>query len=389
VLGQDQIDLFRALALAGVRSVAVTPPDDWSRASRFVVASVDWVNHWTHQEELITRLERLGADVPARPVLFYQSDGDMLAVSSHRARLRRVFDFVLPDASVIESALDKSGFYRLAERLGIPVPRTALIEPGNGLGAADELPFPVVVKLPVRRYTDWAAVGGHAKAVRAETAAELRQIAERFAEADVTVLVQESIPGPESRIESYHAYVDERGDRVAEFTGRKLRTNPREYGESTALETTRAPDVVALGREVVAKLDLRGVCKVDFKRAPNGSLKVLEVNPRFNLWHHLGAVAGVNLPALVYADLTGRPRPRVRPARAGVRWCDWREDRHAARAHGMSSPEWARWLLGAQAKAGLWWDDPGPFLHHHLLPAAARRLRRAPAHIAPGRWRRA
>src|SRR5215470_19812901 len=40
---------------------------------------------------------------------------------------------------------------------------------------------------------------------------------------------------------------------------------------------------------------LTGVAKPDFKRAPDGRLLLLEINPRFNLWHHLGAVAGVNL----------------------------------------------------------------------------------------------
>jgi hypothetical protein len=64
---------------------------------------------------------------------------------------------------------------------------------------------------------------------------------------------------------------------------------------------------------------LTGGAKLDFKSAPDGRLLLLEINPRFNLWHHLGAVAGVNLPALVYADLVGLPRPATRPARAGAR----------------------------------------------------------------------
>ena len=55
-----------------------------------------------------------------------------------------------------------------------------------------------------------------------------------------------------------------------------------------------------LGRTLVQRLGLRGVAKFDFKRAADGRLFLLEVNPRFNLWHHPGALAGVNLPALVF-----------------------------------------------------------------------------------------
>jgi D-aspartate ligase len=145
--------------------------------------------------------------------------------------------------------------------------------------------------------------------------AALAELWPRVVEAGGDMVVQEAVTGPEARIESYHAYVNVEGELVAEFTGRKIRTRPRCYGHSTAVEITPAADVADLGREVLGRLELRGVAKVDFKRAPDRSLYLLEVNPRFNLWHHPGARAGVNLPALVYADLTGRARPARRPVR--------------------------------------------------------------------------
>ena len=82
-----------------------------------------------------------------------------------------------------------------------------------------------------------------------------------------------------------------------------------------------------LGRELVAKLNFSGVAKFDFKRAPDGGLHLLEVNPRYNLWHYVGAVAGVNLPALVYGDLLDLPRPALKRARAGASWCNITRDR--------------------------------------------------------------
>ena len=45
----------------------------------------------------------------------------------------------------------------------------------------------------------------------------------------------------------------------------------------------------------MTRLGLKGLVKLDFKRADDETLHLLEVNPRFSLWHHLGAVAGVNL----------------------------------------------------------------------------------------------
>jgi predicted ATP-grasp superfamily ATP-dependent carboligase len=154
--------------------------------------------------------------------------------------------------------------------------------------------------------------------------------------------------------------VDERGHIVGEFTGKKIRTLPAAYGDSTALETSDAPDVRALGRTLLKRMKFRGVAKLDFKRGPDGRLHLLELNPRFNLWHHLGAVAGVNLPALVYGDLVGWPRPIVAQAQSGFQWCKPWKDAAAARAAGFSLVSWMPWALRCEAKSGVAWDDPIP-----------------------------
>ena len=166
---------------------------------------------------------------------------------------------------------------------------------------------------------------------------------------------------------------------VGEFAGRKIRTWPASYGDSTALETSEARDVLALGRALVKRLRFHGVAKFDFKRGPDERLRLLEVNPRFNLWHHLGAIAGVNLPALVYGDLIGAPRPIVVPAQAGFRWCKPWKDHAAARATGMSLAQWASWLLRCEAKSGLAWDDPFPLFGatlHRGITALSGAIRR-------------
>jgi predicted ATP-grasp superfamily ATP-dependent carboligase len=162
-----------------------------------------------------------------------------------------------------------------------------------------------------------------------------------------------------------------------------VRTYPRDFGHSTAVVTTDSEDVTRQGRTVLEKLDLRGVAKVDFKRDLDGRLWLLEVNPRFNLWHHVGAAAGVNIPALVFADLMGLERlPRSR-ARAGVSWCNVKLDWLAARDSGVGALAWLRWLSRCKAWSGLDFRDPVPTvakalavvregLQHGVVPARHR-----------------
>lgn len=378
VLGD--VDLVRALGLARIPSTVLAPPGAPVRYSRHTRAVFPWHNAWERPEELVDSLVRFGQAQPEPPVLFYQEDRTLLLVSRHRERLREGFRFVVPDAELVEQLVDKSRFQQLAARLDLPVPTARVINPGEPLPGDDfPVPFPVVLKPLVRVPARWEPLAGPGKATSVANLSDLRDLWPRITAANLPILAQELVPGAETCIESYHAYVDERGTVVGEFAGRKIRTWPLSYGDSTALETSDARDVLTVGRALVRKLKFHGVAKFDFKRGPDGRLRLLEVNPRFNLWHHLGAVAGVNLPALVYGDLIGAARPILRPAATGLRWCKPWKDMSAARASGMSLAEWIPWVLRCEAKSGLAWDDPLPLIGATVrrgIDALARTVRR-------------
>lgn len=367
VLGD--VDLVRALGLARIPSTVLAPPGAPVRYSRHTRAVFPWHNAWENPENLVEELVRFGQAQPEPPALFYQEDRTLLLVSRYRDRLREGFRFVVPDADLVEQLVDKSRFQQLAMRIDLPVPVARVIAPGDPVPGDDfPIPFPIALKPLVRIPARWEPLAGPGKATSVESLAALRALWPKIMAANLPILAQELVPGPETCIESYHAYVDERGAIVGEFAGRKIRTWPVSYGDSTALETSGAQDVLVLGRALVKKLKFTGVAKFDFKRGPDGRLRLLELNPRFNLWHHLGAVAGVNIPALVYGDLIGAPRTNMGPAIAGVRWCKPWKDLSAARAAGMSLAEWIPWLVRCGAKSGLAWDDPLP-----LIGATVRR----------------
>ena len=354
------IDLLTPLGSRGIPAALVADRDDPARFSRYARAFIRRLDHWNEQDAFVQRLLDWASRQGQPPILFYQTDGDVLLVSRHREALRHAFRFVVADEELIETLLDKARFYDLTERLNLRAPATRYMPWEEGPEAAQELGFPLLIKWARRGPDQWVEPG--AKAVAVGSRSELDELWTRLAEARRDVVAQQLIEGPESRVESYHAYVDDGGEVVAEFTGAKLRTYPLRFGYTTALTITDAHDVRTEGRRVVERLGLRGVLKVDLKRDDRGHLWLLEVNPRFNLWHHAGAVAGTNLPELVYSDLVGLPRPAMRRARVGVRWCQPFEDRWAARAGGQSTASWALWMLRAECRSGADWVDPKPFL---------------------------
>ena len=374
VLGD--LDIVRPLGKAGVRCAVVAAATDPVRHSRFTSAFTDRTP-WTTEAEQVRGLLALGERHDDRPTLFYANDQDLLLVSRHRAALAERFRFVLPDADLVELLLLKTHAHERFEALGLPVPRSWPLPPVHG-PLSDDLAFPVVVKPVIRRRR---VPGATPKAMRLDDEAALAAAWPELARSEEPLLAQQLIEGDEDRIESYHVYVDAGGEIAGEFCGRKLRTFPPRYGNTTALVLTEAGDVRELGREVVGRLGLRGVAKVDFKRDLAGRLWLLEVNPRFNLWHHAGACAGVNIPGMVHADLTDSARPRPRRTRTDVTWTDPLMDRRARRAAGLSIPAWLRWTIACDARWSIAWDDPLPIVRGIAAPFLFRRLRAAASRL--------
>jgi predicted ATP-grasp superfamily ATP-dependent carboligase len=372
VLGD--LDLVAPLVMAGVHCAIVAPPGDPARYSRRTQVA-GWAHPSGDPGGLLAVLERYCRSQPAKPVLFYESDQYARFVSEHREVLAEWFCFVIASREQVEDLIDKVRFSRVAEQLRLPVPATRVMAPhGSAPPDCDLPPFPLLIKPATRGDGTWEAVEPKRKAVRVDGRAELEAIWPRLDTLETDVLVQELIPGPETLVESYHTYVDEQAEVVGEFTGRKLRTRPVDYGHSTALTITHEPDTIEAGRQVVDRLGLRGVAKLDFKRTPDGDLRLLEVNPRFSLWHHPGAIAGVNIPALVWADLTKNPRPPVGHPAPGVFWMSpW--DVQSARDYGVPLHRWLPWAWRCQAKSMMAWDDPLPFLRLSL-----QRVRRGLRH---------
>lgn len=370
------MDVVRPLGRAGIDVAVVAQTGDPQRFSRFTRAIFEAAGSSEGHEQLVERLIEFGRQQASPPVLFYADDEPLWVVSRFRDRLREAFTFVIPDHGLVCDLVDKARFQALAERLSLPVPRARVLD-----AAAEHAPpadlalrFPIVVK-PVNGSNrgGWTSLESRGKAHSVASAEDLRALWPRLAANRIIVLAQEMVHGHENQIVSYHAYVDD-GGVVAEFTGRKIRTYPRAFGSTTALTITGDREVAEAGRSILQRLDFSGVAKLDFKRGPDGQLHLLEINPRFSLWHNAGAAAGVNIPALVHGDLTGRRRPSTVAARPGTTWVKLWRDPAAVREDRTSLRRWMRWVVSADTTSLLAWDDPMPFLRGMVWRRAKSRF---------------
>lgn len=322
-------------------------------------------------EAVLAHLAALARRWDTRPVLYPTTDRFALFVSRHRTRLAAQFRFHLAPQDLIEAMVDKDRFAQLMEAHGVPTPRTWRLDTKT----ADEPDgFPCVVK-PSVSYRFKSTHDRKGFCVSSPEA--LEELRATLGPVSNSLVVQELIPGEDDQHYSCAAYLDARGDLRGVFTSRKLRQYPRTLGIGSLCESVWEPDVAALGVRVLQAVGFRGLAEVELKRdARDGTLKVLEINPRSWIQNQLAQRSGVDLDYLAYLDASGLnpPGPPVSIAGAGepcgrqtdgIKWLaikwDVRAAGEAIRARELTVGAWWRSLRGTKVIAYGSWTDPAPF----------------------------
>jgi predicted ATP-grasp superfamily ATP-dependent carboligase len=365
------LNLVRALGMAGIPAiVASSDARSPALASRYCVGRCPLPPLEPPQAALDTLLaagERL-ADTLGRPVpMFYGNDDALGLITQHRDGLQSHFSLVLNDPDVASALFDKERFAPFARSRGLPVPRQLDWESLRGWTS------PVLVKPKLK--LDWDHAPVHVRLFGRAGKALVFDSGQALAEHPVArqlqheLIIQEYVPGDDRDLWSFHGYADEHSELLAWFVGRKLRTYPARTGVSTYLELAHDDELAQIGRQVAARVPLKGVFKMDFKKnAQSGEWLLLEINARFNLWHYLAARNGLNLPGIAYDYLVHGTRPATAARyRTRYRWLSLRADYRAYRdLAGRRELGVLRWLASLVSHPKVYelfsWSDPRPFL---------------------------
>jgi predicted ATP-grasp superfamily ATP-dependent carboligase len=371
VVGGDYQGLGIARSL-GRRGVPVCVLDDErsiARASRYVHRTVR-VPHLRGTEETVAALADTAERLRLRGwVLYPTREETVAAIAAHRDELSTLYRVPTPAWSSVRLAWDKRETYRLAERLGIPIPRTWFPSTAGDLAEVDTS-APVVVKPAVKEHFLYATGD---KAWRADGPDELADCHRRAAGiVDASeVLVQEMVPGGGDSQFAYCAFFAN-GRAVASMTVRRRRQHPSDFGRaSTYVETVDLPELAEPSVAFLKAMDYYGLVELEYKRDPrDGRYKLLDVNARTWGYHTLGPAAGVDFCHLLYRDQLGLPVEPTR-ARPGVRWIRWATDvPNAVRDIGRGSlraGDYLRSLRGVDTEAVFALRDPLPALYEVLL----------------------
>ncbi len=314
------------------------------------------------EEAFATFLERLGARLPGKAVVFPTHDEYIWPLSRHATRLDAAYHVPFARWPEMRRLYDKRAQLEAAWAAGVDTPRTVFLEGEADLDRAAEIPYPGVLK-PVdslafkrRFFRQVLDVAGPD---------DVRRIWPEVADLG-TIMLQERVPGGDDELWTVGSYLDRSSRPLALFTGRKLRQHPRGAGSCRLGEAVWDEDLAHAAVRLLEELRYWGVSQVEFKRDPrDGRYCLMEVNARHWLWHSLAAASGVNLSYVAYSDAIGRPfvAPRQRD---GGRWIVASKDiplalREVWRGE-LGAGELARSLAGVRTDGLLSLVDPVPGL---------------------------
>jgi D-aspartate ligase len=312
------LGVVRSLGRRGIPVVVVDDQQNISSFSRYAERVVR-VPDLLDERRAVDAILDVGRRFGLRDwVLFPTRDETVAACARYRDELATFFKVTTPEWNITQWAWDKKKTYELAERLGIPCPRTFNPLNDDELDALRDR-LPLAIK-PAIKENFFYATG--VKAWRATTIDELH---ERYAEArkcikPEEILVQEIVPGDGDCQFSYCAFFRD-GEAHSTLLARRERQHPREFGRAaTYVESVDVPVIEQLSLRFLKAIDYYGLVEVEFKQDPrDGQYKLLDVNARTWGFHALGFAAGVDFPYLLFADQTGEPVARKRGS-SGMGW---------------------------------------------------------------------
>jgi D-aspartate ligase len=300
-----------------------------------------------------------------RVVFFPERDEHVEFALDHWDEVRALADLPLPDdAEAVRRLRRKDVLPLVAAEADVPSPRTVLADSAEAVREA-RLRAPLVVKAVEGQ--EYSLAFGH-KAVVARDVEEALTAVQEARDRGFHMIVQEIVPDSHERIYSLLAYIGRSGEPLVTLVGRKVRQGPLRFGTSAVFEVDYEPRVLELGLRLLRAADYTGIAHVEFAQDPrDGEFQLLEVNTRLPVWAALAANRHLDLPRIVYDDLSGKEVAPLPTFRENLTWIYLAKDvwvsLQMARRRELRPREFAsRYVRGRKARAVFARDDPWPAL---------------------------
>ena len=306
-------------------------------------------------------------------ILMPTNDIAVHTLSKHKEILEEFYRVSTPSWDIVKFAYNKKLTYQIAEKNGIPLPKTIYPENLDAMNEiSHDIDFPVIIKPAI---VDHFYKKTKTKVFKTNTKEELIQAYIKASHVidPSEIMVQEVIPGGPDNLYSFCSFF-KNGKVIGIFTGRRSRQRPMDFGiGSTFVESVYVPELIKLGTHLLKAMNYYGLSEVEFKKdVRDGKFKLLEINARTWLWHSLAIRCGVDFPYLFYKDMImNNEAALITSFIENVKWIHIYTDltvivKEILKGN-MKVKDYITSLKGEKEFGVFSWDDPLPFIGETLM----------------------
>ena len=305
----------RLLGREGIPVIVIDKNDCVAKDSRYCkkyLKCPDYLN-----EEFIEFLIKMNKAFNLENWLLLPSnDHAVYNISKNKNILGQYYKIITDDFEVVENIYNKRKLLQIAERVGIPIPKTLIPEIENPRKL--ELGYPLIIRgnQGLSFYKKYKQ-----KAIIVHSSAELGGIWDDILQGihPEEYFIQEIVPNDKRTISATVFAKD--GVVYTFWMGIKLREHPMFFGTATCAQSIYDEDVLELSKKLIGELNFTGVCEIEWIRDKrDGIPKLIEVNPRTWLWVGLAAKCGINYPKIIYNYIYNHQLPEPINYPIGVVW---------------------------------------------------------------------
>ncbi|WP_394263382.1 ATP-grasp domain-containing protein [Trueperella sp.] len=246
------------------------------------------------------------------PVLLGNEDNVLNIAMAHRDELEPRWFLPLSDRSVLDLANNKDAMAELITGLGYSVPRHVNVDIASATtwDAIVDLRAPLIAKPTIGGDQVRFRRTGLQKVATFDSHATAREYFTRIADAggQMSLVVQELIPGDDTTQWVINGYVNRHGEITAIGTGQVLLGihEPSLIGNAGIIYVRENAQLIEQAARIVHDVGLRGFFSMDAKYDARDSEPYwLDLNPRIGRGNYYLKVGGINLAKALLDDMAG------------------------------------------------------------------------------------
>ena len=264
-----------------------------------------YVEGFEDADTFVGALEKVGRE-HARPgiplLLVAAGDWYVRMIIEHKDHLGQWFTIPYIDLDLLDRIVRKDVFYGLLDEVGVPYPKTVVVDMSQDLGEEHDLPFefPVVMKPADSALHHYARYPGKKKVFIHETREELTTAlaAVRASNYDGNFLLQEFIPGDDTNMRVLTCYSDQHGKVRFGAVGHVLleEHHPMAIGNPCVIINTEIDEIIEQATGFLEHVGYVGFSNFDLKYdRRDGTLKFFEINVRLGRSNFYVTAGGNNV----------------------------------------------------------------------------------------------